>query len=65
MLRKISLPPDAQVIGLSSSIGKWCFVTESVLGESVDVTEALLLNGATVLPHKKLRTSIRSPEIII
>jgi len=53
------------VVGWFSCVGRWCFVSESVLGENVDVKEALLLNGATVLPHKKLYRSIRSPEIVI
>jgi len=29
------------------------------------VCEALLLNGATVLPQKQLERNIRSPEIVI
>ncbi|EOD35238.1 hypothetical protein EMIHUDRAFT_363030 [Emiliania huxleyi CCMP1516] len=53
------------VLGLGSSIGRWCFVNGSVLGEAVEVCEALLLNGATVLPQKQLERNIRSPEIVI
>jgi len=46
-------------------VGRWCFINESVLGENVAVRETLLLNGATVLPHKHLSRNIRQPEIVI
>ena len=37
----------------------------SVLGEDVTVGGELALNGATVLPHKKLESSVYEPEIIM
>mmetsp|Transcript_22439 Transcript_22439/g.49002 ORF Transcript_22439/g.49002 Transcript_22439/m.49002 type:complete len:369 (-) Transcript_22439:306-1412(-) len=53
------------LIGWSSVIGRWCYVIGSVFGESVSVKDTILLNGATVLPHKELRGNIRNPEIVI
>ena len=53
------------LVGGSSSIGKWCFVSAAVLGENVAVNDSLLVNGATVLPNKELTHNVRSPEIII
>ena len=37
----------------------------SVFGEEVHVLEGLLVRGATVLPHKELLDSIRTPQIVI
>jgi len=53
------------LIGWSSNIGKWCFVTSSVFGSGVSVQDTLLINGATVLSDKDLSTNIREPEIVI
>lgn len=53
------------LIGWSSNLGKWCFVINSVFGESVGVHDALIINGATVLPDKELTANIREPEIVI
>ena len=53
------------LIGWRSVIGGWSHVIGSVLGEEVTVDEALLVRGATVLPHKELLESIRTPQIVI
>jgi len=53
------------MIGWSSSIGKWCHVVSSVFGEDVVVKDALLINNATVLPHKEIENSVREAEILI
>lgn len=53
------------VIGWNSTVGSWVWICDSVLAEDVTVKKTLILNGATVLPHKELSTSVRSPQIII
>jgi len=53
------------LVGWASDIGRWCFVTASVLGERVKVQDTLLINSAIVLPHKRLDANIRKPEIVI
>jgi len=53
------------LIGWRCVVGQWCHVISAVFGEEVHVTEALLVRGATVLPHKELETSIRSKQIVI
>ena len=53
------------LIGWKSSIGRWCFVSESTFGEEVCVNDGLLVNGATVLPQKELTATIRTAQIVI
>jgi len=53
------------LIGWRSTFGKWCFVEDSLLGEEVEVSEALLVKGATILPHKELTENIRKEQIVI
>jgi len=53
------------LIGWRCSVGRWSHVVTSVLGEEVRVGEGLLVRGATVLPHKELGESIRTPQIVI
>jgi len=53
------------LIGWQAKVGKWCFIEDSILGEEVEVREALLLHGATVLPHKELTENIRTEQIVI
>ena len=58
------------LIGWASTIGRWSYVQGCVFGEDVAVKDGLLVHGATVLPHNKLRDSIRpksdgSPQIVI
>ena len=55
----------SSLVGWGSEVGRWCFVTSSVLGERVRVDEMHLINSAIVLPHKRLDESIRKPEIVI
>ena len=56
---------QSSLIGWRSTIGKWCFVIDSVFGEEVSVADALLVRGATVLPHKELAENVRTPQIVI
>ena len=53
------------LVGWRSVVGPWAHVIDSVFGEEVSVGEALLVRGATVLPHKELEESIRSAQIVI
>ena len=53
------------LVGWRCVVGGWSHVVSSVFGEEVHVDEGLLVRGATVLPHKELIDSIRSPQIVI
>ena len=53
------------LLGLRCTVGQWSHVIGSVFGEEVRVSEALLVRGATVLPHKELEQSVRTAQIII
>lgn len=53
------------LLGWRSRIGRWAYIADAVLGEDVVVADALLINGATVLPHKEVCESVRSAQIII
>jgi len=53
------------LIGWRCVVGQWSYITSSIFGEEVSVAEAVLVRGATVLPHKELVESIRQPQIVI
>lgn len=54
------------IVGWDSITGKWSRVENmSVLGEDVVVKDELHLNGAVVLPHKEIKASVGSPQIIL
>ena len=53
------------LVGWRCTIRGWSHIVGSVFGEEVLVDEGLLVRGATVLPHKELMHSIRSPQIVI
>ncbi len=56
----------SSIIGWRSTIGKWARVEGvSVLGEDVTVSDEIYLNGATVLPHKSVSSSVPEPKIIM
>ena len=63
-VRSHTLVKDS-LVGWRSVIEGWSHVVESVFGEEVHVLEGLLVRGATVLPHKELLDSIRTPQIVI
>ena len=57
---------SGSIIGWSSVIGSWTRIENmSVLGEDVQVKDELLANSAIVLPHKEIKASIESPQIIL
>eukprot|EP01010_Urceolus_cornutus_P004043 NODE_607_length_1498_cov_239.147688_g454_i0.p1 GENE.NODE_607_length_1498_cov_239.147688_g454_i0~~NODE_607_length_1498_cov_239.147688_g454_i0.p1 ORF type:complete len:392 (-),score=123.24 NODE_607_length_1498_cov_239.147688_g454_i0:322-1428(-) len=57
---------DKSILGHQSKIGEWCRVSNmAVLGEDVQVKAELLLNGAKVLPHKEIKESVSTPQVIM
>ena len=63
-MRSHTLIKDS-LVGWRCTIRGWSHIVGSVFGEEVLVDEGLLVRGATVLPHKELMHSIRSPQIVI
>ena len=54
------------VSDLRCDIGEWVRLENTcVLGENVRVMEGMYLNGAKVLPHKDIRTSVIQPQVIM
>eukprot|EP00741_Cyanophora_paradoxa_P001926 tig00000523_g1865.t1 len=54
------------IIGWSSTVGRWSRVEgNTVLGEDVQVNDELYVNGAVVLPHKGISSSIAEPQIVL
>jgi mannose-1-phosphate guanylyltransferase len=54
------------IIGWKSTVGKWARIEGvTVLGEDVQVSDEIYLNGASVLPHKNVSTSVPEPKIIM
>jgi acyl-[acyl carrier protein]--UDP-N-acetylglucosamine O-acyltransferase len=46
----------SSIIGWNSSVGRWARVENiTVLGDDVTIKDELLINGASVLPHKSVR----------
>ena len=57
---------SGSIVGWDSVIGAWSRVENmSVLGEDVQIKDELYANGAVVLPHKEVKASIGSPQIIL
>lgn len=56
----------SSIIGWNSTVGRWvrCDNT-TVLGEDVNIKDELLVNGASVLPHKSISASITEPAIVM
>lgn len=45
----------SSIIGWNSSVGRWARVENiTVLGDDVAIKDELLINGASVLPHKSV-----------
>lgn len=57
---------DGCIIGWDCSIGKWVQMENTcVLGEGVEVTDELYMNGARILPNKTISTSVHEPSVIM
>ncbi|XP_067928133.1 mannose-1-phosphate guanyltransferase beta-A-like [Watersipora subatra] len=54
------------IVGWKSTVGPWVRMENvSVLGEDVEVKDELYINGAYVLPHKSIASSVPEPKIIM
>jgi len=54
------------ILGWQSTVGRWSRVEGvSVLGEDVHLNAELFVNGALILPHKTIDTSVSEPQIIM
>ncbi|RSH86983.1 mannose-1-phosphate guanyltransferase [Saitozyma podzolica] len=54
------------IIGWNSNVGRWTRVENiTVLGDDVTIKDELYVNGASVLPHKSISTSITEPRIVM
>ncbi|KAH9736129.1 putative mannose-1-phosphate guanylyltransferase 3 [Citrus sinensis] len=57
---------SSSIIGWHSTIGRWARVENmTILGEDVHVADEVYSNGAVVLPHKEIKSSIVNPEIVM
>lgn len=54
------------ILGWRSTVGSWARIEGvSVLGEDVHIDSELCINGALILPHKRIGTSVAEPQIIM
>lgn len=54
------------IIGWHSTVGEWARVEKmSVLGEDVNVKPEIYINGSSVLPHKSVKKSLETPQIMM
>jgi mannose-1-phosphate guanylyltransferase len=57
---------SSSIIGWHSTVGKWARVKNmTILGEDVHVCDEIYSNGGVVLPHKEIKPSILTPEIVM
>jgi len=57
---------DNCIIGWHSTVGRWTRMENvSVLGLDVTIGDMLFINGAIILPHKIVKTSVPEPSIIM
>lgn len=56
----------SSIVGWNSTVGRWVRMENiTVLGDDVTVKDELLVNGASVLPHKSISNSILTPSIVM
>lgn len=57
---------DCCIIGWNCVIGRWVQMENTcVLGEEVEINDEIYLNGARILPHKSISTSVHEPSVIM
>ncbi|XP_060202031.1 mannose-1-phosphate guanylyltransferase 1-like [Lycium barbarum] len=57
---------SSSIVGWHSTVGRWARVENmTILGEDVHVGDEVYSNGAVVLPHKEIKSSILKPEIVM
>ena len=56
----------SSIVGWRSTVGQWVRMENvSVLGEDVQIQDELYINGARILPHKSISSSVPDPQIIM
>ena len=54
---------QSSIVGWNSTVGRWVRMENiTVLGDDVNVKDELLINGASVLPHKSIRLVFYFPR---
>ncbi|PON90808.1 Nucleotidyl transferase domain containing protein [Trema orientale] len=57
---------SCSIIGWHSTVGRWARIENmTILGEDVHIGDEVYSNGAVVLPHKEIKSSILKPEIVM
>jgi len=57
---------NSTIVGWRCTVGSWCRLDGvTVLGEDVQVSDEIYLNGAKVLPHKGISANVPNPSIIM
>ncbi|BHF65497.1 hypothetical protein SprV_0200850900 [Sparganum proliferum] len=57
---------DHCIVGWRSVVGRWVRMENvTVLGEDVQVSDEVALNGALVLPHNSISESVFEPQVIM
>lgn len=69
LLSNVRVKPGACVlrslVGWHSKVGRWNRVEDSVFGEDVVCADDILINGGIILPHKEIKASIATPQIVL
>lgn len=56
----------SSIVGWRSTVGQWVRMENvSVMGEDVQIKDELYINGARILPHKSITSSVPEPQIIM
>ena len=57
---------ESSIIGWESKVGMWSRLENvTVLGQDVNVSDEIYLNGVRILPHKSIKASVPDPQIIM
>ncbi len=57
---------QSSIVGWNSTVGRWVRMENiTVLGDDVVIKDELFVNGASVLPHKSISSSITEPSIVM
>ena len=57
---------SSSIIGWHCTIGQWARLENmTVLGEDVRVCDEIYTNGCLILPHKEIKSSLVTPEIVM
>jgi len=54
------------IVGWNSTVGRWARLENiTVLGDDVNIKDEVYVNGASVLPHKSISSSLLEPSIVM